>query len=412
MGINRVEKLIRELAGLSSLSAASEVRNQPVAVVIGGRPMERYSDISETAICLLLRCFSGEVWLDEGSDGAGDPVFIRIVERARSESLGVSGKDRIRVGGGPLEAPRFGIGIALAGEVFVDAVGWTAAVNRLVEGDEAPIAAASCLAAAFGVAKVFAARALGRSRVADEAWAFSLWSMSPVETADLRPGRCPESLGKVALLGAGSIGSAIGYVLKKSNVGAEVLVLDDDAYDEDNVDTTLLLQRSSAISGAEKAKALSEAMTTEELRSSHRKERVGGDSVVLREWWDFFFCGVDNAETRRELDHVNAAWTINAAVGGAKEDAGHLLVSRHGTEEPRLSSLYPASNREEAPASSPPVDCSTLAYQGATMAAPFVAAAAASIAVGQALRIAAGRRDKPRIIKVDVRGFQQMLEVR
>lgn len=412
MGINRVEKLIRELAGLSSLGAAAEMRNQPVVVVIGGRPIERYSDMSEAAICLLLRCFSGEVWLDKGSDGETGPEFSRIVDRARSESLGVSGDDRVRVGKGPLESLRFGIGIALAGEVFIDAAGWTAAVNRLAEGYDAPIAAASCLAAALGVAKAFTARALGRSRAADEAWAFSLWSMSPVETADMGPGRCPESLGKVALLGAGSIGSAIGHVLKKSNVGAEVLILDDDAFDEDNVDTTLLLQRSLAIAGAEKALALSGAMKTEKLRLTHLKERVNGASTVLRERRDFFFCGVDNAETRRELDHVNAAWTINAAVGGTKEDAGHLLVSRHSPEEPRLSSLYPESERKEAPVSSQPVDCSTLAYHGATMAAPFVALAAASIAIGQALRIAAGRRDKPRIIKVDVRGFQQMMEVR
>lgn len=412
MGINRVEKLIRELAGLSSLGAATEVRNQPVVVVIGGRPMVRYSDMSETAVCLLLRCFSGEVWLDNGSDRADDAAFLRIVEYARSESLAVSGVDRIRIGSGPLEALRLGIGIALAGEVFIDAAGWIAAVNRLVDGDEPPIAAAACLAAAFGVAKVFAVRALGRSRVAGEAWAFSLWSMSPVKTADMGPTRCPANLGKVALLGAGSIGSAIGHVLKRSNVGVEVLILDEGEYEEDNIDTTLLLQRSLAIAGAEKAKALSEAIKTEKLMSTYLKERVNGASAVLRERWDFFFCGVDNAETRRELDSVNAAWTINAAVGGTKEDAGHLLVSRHSPEEPSLSSLYPESERKEVPDASQPADCSTLAYQGATMAAPFVALAAASIAIGQALRIAAGRRDKPRIIKVDVRGFQQMMEVR
>lgn len=412
MGINRVEKLIRELSGLSSLSAAAEVRSQPVVVVIGGRPIERYFDMSDAAICLLLRCFSGEVWLDRGSDGADDRAFVRIAERARVESMGVSGEDRIRIGGGPLEALRIGVGIALRGDVFIDAAGWTSAVNRLVEGPEPPIAAASCLAAALGVAKAFAARALGCSRAADEAWAFSLWSMSPVETVDMGPGRYPEDLRRVALLGAGSIGSAIGYVLKKSNVRAEVLILDDDAYDEDNIDTTLLLERPSAIAGAEKAGALAEAIATERLLTTSRRERVNEGSVVLRERWDLFFCGVDNAETRRELDHVNAACTINAAVGGEKEDAGHLLVSRHGPEDPRLSSLYPASKREEAPASSQPADCSTFAYQGATMAAPFVALATAAIAVGQALRIAAGRRDKPRIIKVDVRGFQQMMDVR
>lgn len=419
MGINRVDKYLREQMSLSSLDAARGLRGRAVSVVIGTRPLSRADIMVDAAVCLLLRCFTEDVWIDFESDGGVDPKMSEvIVGRARRESFRVSGRDRIFVGKAPLEAIRLGVGAPLSGEVWVDAAGWDAAVNRPAPSGEPPLAAAACLAAALGVAKLFGAQVLGNPKCAEEEWAFSLWSMKSLESKQAGAPLGERSLGKIGILGAGAIGSAIAFVLRRSSMSGEVVVIDDDHYEEDNVDTTVMLSRKAAISGVEKASYLAGELRREGLDAASHKERVNARSEILGRPFDFFFCGVDNGETRRELDAVGAKLIINAGVGGTKLDAGHLIVSIHGGQRGLLSSLYPGSVAEDSPATELPgqVDggnlCSVIPYKNATMAAPFVALASAALAVGMAMREGREHCDELRVLKVDVLGRQSQMDRR
>lgn len=419
MGINRVDKYLREQMSLSSLDAARGLRGRAVSVVVGTRPLSRADILVDAAVCLLLRCFTGEVWIDFGSDGGGDSEKLEvIVGHAREESVRVSGRDRILVGKAPLDAIRLGVGASLSGEVWVDAAGWDAAVNRPAPSEEPPLAAAACLAAALGVAKLFSAQVIGNPKCAAEEWAFSLWSMRASETKQAGAPLGERSLGKIGILGAGAIGSAIAFVLERSSMGGEVVVIDNEHYEEDNVDTTMMLSRLAAISGVEKAQYLAGELKRDGLNAVPHKERVNARSEVLGQPFDFFFCGVDNAETRRELDAVRAKLVINAGVGGTKLDAGHLIVSIHSEQRGLLSRLYPGSVAEGSPATElqGQVDganlCSTIPYKNATMAAPFVALASAALAVGMAMREGREHHDELRVLKVDVLGQQSLMDRR
>lgn len=419
MGINRVDKYLREQMNLSSLDAARGLRGRAASVVIGTRPLSRADIMVDAAVCLLLRCFTEDVWIDFGSDGGVDPKMSEvIVGRARRESVRVSGRDRILVGKAPLEAIRLGVGAPLLGEVWVDAAGWDAAVNRPAPSEEPPLAASACLAAALGVAKLFGAHFIGNPKCAEEEWAFSLWSMRAIESQPAGTPLGERSLGKIGILGAGAIGSAIAFVLERSEIGGEVVVIDDEHYEEDNVDTTMMLSRLAAVSGVEKAQYLAGELRRDGLNAVPHKERVNARSEVLRQPFDFFFCGVDNAETRRELDAVRAKLVINAGVGGTKLDAGHLIISLHNEQRGPLSRLYPGSVTEGSPATEPQgqVDganlCSTIPYKNATMAAPFVALASAALAVGMAMREGREHRDELRVLKVDVLGQQSLMDRR
>lgn len=420
MGINRTDKFILEHMGLASLGAAAELRNRPVVVVLGGRPFERVSIMTHAAVCLLVRCFHAEIWLDPGVE-TGEPRLEQlesIIQAARTESIRFSGRDRIMVGAGPLDAIRMGIGAPLEGAVRIDAAGWTVGINKELAGNATPIAPAACLSAALGVAKLFVSTVMGRGGIADESWAFSLLAMNVYDSSGVEVAPRPEKLGRVAILGAGAIGSAIGFVLRQANLEVDVVTIDDDHYCEDNLDTTLMLSREVAILGLPKAAALAAAISGGKLRAEGRCERVVAGSKILGEEFGSFICGVDNAETRRILDRVSAGQLINAAVGGTRDDAGHALVSRHDTANP-LSKLYGergGSLDVEQGANSPNEffgdQCSLLAYQGATMAAPFVALAAGAIAVAQAMRAEVGAVEGPRVVKIDLRGIQHKMELR
>jgi hypothetical protein len=144
---------------------------------------------------------------------------------------------------------------------------------------------------------------------------------------------------------------------------------------------------------------------------------VSSNSAELRERRDLFVCAVDNSETRRALDAVSAPFIINAAVGGSRLDAGHVLMSRHGPDEATLSSLYPdrgdggGSNADDSAPQEVQDACSRVAYAGVSLAAPFIATAAAALAMTECGRRVLRDDTGPNYLKLDVFGKQQALQI-
>lgn len=196
------------------------------------------------------------------------------------------------------------------------------------------------------------------------------------------------------------------------------MIIDDACYGEENLETSMLLERRAALDGAPKAETLAARMARPGLVSTWNKSRVDSASPILKEDYEVFICAVDNAETRRKLDGVRAGALVNAAVGGAVVDAGHALWSRHTPGDPPLSHLYPPGSGTTIPEPGEHVPaefadkCSVVAYAGVTMAAPFVALASASLAVASCAQHALGTQAESRYVKVDLLGQQRMLDRR
>jgi len=423
MGINRTDKLVAGILGLDSLSVAGDLRIRAVEIVVAERPLRHIRGMVHAVGCLLLRCFRGNVWI-RGVDGHGERCLVVIetlAEKLREESFSHSGVDRIVVGAAPTGTIRIGIGVLLDGAISIDAAGWSIGVNQLLESREVAVAPAAAFAAACGVGKLFAVEVLGRSGVAVESWSFSLAGMHLLHNERGPDLAVISNLGRIGVLGAGAVGSAIGYILLQASFDVEVIVIDDDVYAEENLDTTLLLERATALKGLPKAKALSSSLSREGLHASAHIERVERGSLILKQPFDSFICAVDNAESRRELDGSQAGLLINAGVGGSSRDAGHVICSKHVAQSQPLSALYPPAigNQPKVAEEHLPREiradlCSAVVdqYRGVAMAAPFIALTAASLTVAVAMRHSLGAVSGPLVMKMDVLGIQSMMELR
>jgi|HubBroStandDraft_2_1064218.scaffolds.fasta_scaffold485515_1 hypothetical protein len=132
--------------------------------------------------------------------------------------------------------------------------------------------------------------------------------------------------------------------------------------------------------------------------------------AILSRDWRTLVVGVDNAELRQVLDQVRMP-IHNAGVGGSREDAGHVLWSRHdnGARDYVLSSLYRSVDATAAPSSeSAPADitdeCSRVSYANVSLAAPFLGlSAGALLAAGLARRT----EENTNYLKIDLLGEQR-----
>ncbi|MFN3330598.1 MAG: hypothetical protein ACK419_06715 [Pyrinomonadaceae bacterium] len=133
----------------------------------------------------------------------------------------------------------------------------------------------------------------------------------------------------------------------------------------------------------------------------------------MSERWDAFICAVDNGETRRVLDDVNAKVLVNAGLGSHRYDAGFLLWSQHGKVGKRLSELYavePPSSDEEVESVPEEFEekCSRLNYREVSLSMPFVALAASSLLIASLFH--SDRRGlKPSLVQIDLFGRQQKI---
>jgi molybdopterin/thiamine biosynthesis adenylyltransferase len=399
MSVSRLDKFVRERAKTASLAEAHSVRERAIELTIASGAS---SHMLRSAVALAVRCFTGTVHLVV-DDADSDAASVALEE---ARTYGATA--RVKVGSGPEPVVRLGLGKAIDG-VFVDAAGPVAYVNKLATnvGTAWPPAAAFAVACGFG--KLFA-RMLGVDReIWEEPWDFSLLTLTaaasdqPAVPAEL-------DIGKVVLIGAGAIGSAFAFALKMCGWRCDLRIVDPQAYDEPNHETTLLISKRDALACLPKAKTLAGLVAGGGITADPIEERVGPRHAVLESKSDVLVCAVDNPGTRRILDNAACGLLLNGAVGGSDLDAGLVLWTRHADGDPTLASLYPES--AETKSNSPPPtevagdECSRVAYEGVALAAPFMALASASLLAAACAHRALGAPPAPRYLQFDLLELQ------
>lgn len=419
MKVSRVSKLVNDVTEARSLRESDTARAVPFSLVLSDAHPAKIATMAHVAVMLALRCFTGPVRV------YGDAR--RATELSTGGTLGeylgriadaYGAPHRLEwAAGAPGSGPILHLGRGPSSGFVADAVGWTAGVNTVL-GPQVDAEVPACVFAVSCVfAQLFGGTLLGRPR--QHAWTVSLRNITGHTEIAGAYTREAIDCGDITLLGAGAIGSAFAYLLWLSEWSARVVVVDRDSYDEPNLETSCLIGRDHVRRCLPKAPALAECMRRPGLEATGRVEEVSAGSPVLGLKQRFFVCGVDNPETRRELDAHGSSWLLNAGVGGSSRDAGHVLYSRHGAGDPLLSTHYPARGGDVGGLTEVPEgghvpqemaeECSRIPYQGVSAAAPFVATTAAALI---ATACAGGVDSMPRYVKLDVLGLQDRMDIR
>jgi len=219
--------------------------------------------------------------------------------------------------------------------------------------------------------------------------------------------------GKVGLLGAGNLGSAVGYVLSLSGWAGQLHIIDFQAFEKANLETCISAHVQEVRVPLRKASALAGIFVDHRIVATERRCEVKRGEPLLGEKWDSFICAVDNPETRLILDEVNAGFLINAGLGANRYDAGWVFLTQHGPDHPTLSSIYKESTSEAGISDYVPEEfrdeCSRMSYQGVSLALPFAGLAAGSLLVAGLYHQATGSRTKFSSIRMDLFAKQQKL---
>lgn len=404
MTTSRIGKFLCETTGAARFDAAQARRARDVLLLTSERahPM-----LVRSAVALTLRCFLGKT-LVVAEPGASLPA--ELVNEVKAEAAAHGETDRVSFVAEVRADPDhlvLGLGCSCDG-VFVDAHGWSVSVNELGPG-LAPTAPAAAFAAAAGVAKAFAA-IIGRgSSVVHEAWTAPLldlpagddiWADTPIE------------LGRVIVIGAGAIGAGLGHVLRGSGWRGDVLYVDNQRYDEPNLETTLLISKDAAMRQRPKAATLARLVESRGIVARGVAELIVENHPLLTEPAAALVCAVDNVDTRQLLDRTAAAVVFNAGVGGSRLDAGHVLWTRHDRETPPLSTLYrtsadPRGARSGGPSDIVTDECSRIAYESVSLAAPFMGLAAGALLAAGLAQHALGMSAPTNYLKLDLLGQQR-----
>lgn len=399
MTTSRISKLLRETSGVPLFRDAQALRARDVVLFVNecSSPL-----LVRSAVALTLRCFEGRT-IVRGVDGA---VPAPIASEVEQEAASYGAFSRLAIGADG-EGLQLGLGCSCDG-VFVDAHGWSVSVNQLGPARAATAAPAAGFAAAAGVAKLFATVLQRKEAVLREAWSAPLLDLAAGE--DVSAGAAIE-LGRVVLIGAGAIGSGLAHVLHHSGWSGEVMIVDDQRYDEPNHETTLLISQQMAMRQVPKAVNLARLCQSEGISTEGRQERIITGHPLLTQPADALVCAVDNVEARRCLDEAAAPVVFNAGVGGSREDAGHVLWTRHDAQSPSLSSYYPVVVTGLEAETVGPQDivtdaCSRVAYANVSLAAPFMGLAAGALLAAGLAQHALGLAAPTTYFKLDLLGLQ------
>jgi hypothetical protein len=396
---SRIDKMVREAGGIDRLGDAAQLRAQPVTLFVS----EATSlTLARSAVALALRCFRGPVHL-LGLTKISSTLHAAVMEEATE--YGAAERISFEQHFGALA---LGVGCRSGDMPFVTAAGWIAGINREVVGP-APAAPAAAFAAAGGIAKLFRIMLKASPSTIHESWQLSLWTFSPEGDG---PDGSRIDMGRVLAIGAGAIGSGLAHVLRHSGWQGHIEFVDRQLYDEPNHETTLLISQQNARERVRKAETLAGLLASSSVTSHGVLADVDEHHPLLSEDWRALVVGVDNAELRRVLDNVRMP-VYNAGVGGSRDDAGHVLWSRHDSaaRDHVLSSLYRLTTEQEPTSASPPSDvldeCSRVAYADVSLAAPFLGlSAGALLAAGLARGVDQG---DPNFLKLDLLGEQRFV---
>ena len=410
--ISRVNKFIRELVGTDSLAEASAVRNHDVTIVIGNVEIFRQRVLALTAVALLVRCISGRVLVMFESDNVQNKCLLKsMIDEA--EKIGCGPRVQLVA---VLNGPTFGLATARPCTVRVDAIGWIAGINKNFNVNLSAVAPAAIFSVACGVAKLFWASVSGMNKFQAEEYSISLsdFSLNPQLPHTFE--HLEHDLGEIVMVGAGAIGSAFAYTLYHSKWKAKIHIIDRDRYNPPNIETTLLINLSDVVKNKPKAFALAEKINSPNIFATGEKSEItlAGDEIKGKP--KFIISAVDNPETRRALNPKNRSTIlVNGGVGGSKEDAGHILASRHGCHDPLISVLYKDNHSNTGSSTNPPDEitdeCSRLAYNNVAMAAPFLGTACGALLAAICIQNNSSYTPSHHYLKLDILKQQSKMTI-
>lgn len=410
MSISRITKGVFDILRTGNFAAAEGIRNKDVDLVIPAGASCNLVAMAQTATALVLRCFTGKIRVH------GDDLGAAVRHSLSAEAEKLRALERLEFVSRVMGPWRLAFGCSVEGAVCGDCSGWTARINGIFETRMAAAGCTVTFATACMVAKLFNAAVLGRPMNLFESWDFCLLRFRPRPATHIAA-KGGLNLGRVTLLGAGAIGTAVGYVMLRSGVVAEVLVIDPQGFEEPNLETCILVDFGAVTGLAPKASFLADQLNVGGIvaRSERRRVDSSGDPL-LRCNAHAFVCAVDNPETRVILDNVPGV-LLNAGLGDSKYDAGFVLWTRHSASGPRLSDLYAESAGGRGAQRGGHVpdefndECSRMRYLDTALSIPFTALAAGSLLTAGLFQRALDVRPDCSSLQLDLFGKQQRMTV-
>jgi len=405
--ISRITKAIVEVGGHTKFNDADEIRRKDVDIFLPKTIADADRRMAQTAVALLLRCFNKGVIRIHSP--ISDPVLRLMLEK---EAAKMGTKDRLDFQ--PTSAGQWclAIGFHQAETISVDVSGWTARINGSFETRISPAAPVITFAVACAVAKLFNWAVFENNIQAFEEWDFCLLRLL-VGKHDPVPTNEHLDLGKIAILGAGALGSAVAYILSISDWSGQLDVIDYQLFEEPNLETCIFADIRDVNMPLRKALSIVNRLQGHKIVASERQCRVNAGDAILQEKRSVFVSAVDNPETRTILDTVNSDVLINAGIGGTKQDAGVVLWTEHGNGRQTLSSLYHTATAEEAESTAVPEEfrdkCSRADYRGVSLALPFAGLAGGSLLTASIYRKAIGSSREESFLQIDLLRKQQKI---
>ncbi len=410
MDISRITKAVAELRRDNRFEDAERIREVDIDVLLPDDLSETNRQMAQTVTALALRCFTGKIRIHCSASDS----LLRVGLEAEARKRGTP--QRLDFAPQKMGPWLLAVGRKREGAICADASGWTARINGVFKKRIPAAVPAVAFAAACAVAKLFNQAIFRVEKNAFESWDFCLLRfLTGVQTPV--PVLAHLDLGTIGLLGAGAIGSAVGYVLRLSTWSGRLDVIDSQYFEGPNLETCISADIQDVNRPLHKAAALVKLFETHGITATERQCKVVAGERLLEEQWDAFICAVDNTETRRILDATNSRILINAGLGATKHDAGWVLWTWHGKSDPALSSIYrevpgdnlvaagevPEEFREE---------CSRKHYNGVSLALPFVGLAAGSLLTANLYQNATGLKAGCASLHIDLFGKQQRMTVR
>jgi hypothetical protein len=296
---------------------------------------------------------------------------------------------------------------SIADAFRIGARGWTALCSDEVHDDALALTdgaggvIAASLAACIGVGCVFR-RAIGDLSVPSSV-RLSAWNLRGGLAASDGPTSIETDVGRLLLVGAGAVGSAIAWLLPLAGVRADVTVVDRDLVEVSN------LNRSPLFSFADVALAKVK-QTAEYLR------RAGLNADAVPAWFDeaveaqqifavrpdVVVPAANEREVRQLVQHAVPPLQVYGTTGGNWQ----AFLGRHiPLVEDCLACRFPPQRSDQ-----PALACATgnidapEAAQPRDAALPFLSAAAAVFAVAELLKLRNGPPANPNFAVLDFRG--------
>lgn len=407
--ISRITKAIVEVGGHTKFNDANEIRRKDIDILLPKSIADADRRMAQTAVALLLRCFNKGVIRIHSP--ISDPVLRSMLE-AEAGKMGTKGRLDFQ----PTLAGQWclALGFRQTKTISVDVSGWTARINGSFETRIPPAPPAITFAVACAVAKLFNWAIFENNTQAFEEWDFCLLRLLVGEHKPA-PFNGRLDLGKIALLGAGALGSAVAYIFSISEWSGQLDVIDYQHFEGPNLETCIFADIQDVNLPLRKAQAIVNWLAGHKIAVRERQSKVTAGDAILLEKSNVFVSAVDNPETRSILDAVNSDALVNAGIGGTKYDAGVILWTEHGNGYQALSSIYRAAPPENESTTAPEEfqdECSRTHYNGVSLALPFAGLVGGSLLVASIYRKAAGVHLKDSFMQIDLLRKQQKITLR